>query len=91
MNKNLEETKMKIYYEGNSSMGIPQNILNDVHSLFSNHKIEYLDGESARVIIPEKEEEMIKSFRNEVRQLLLNIKKENSVLAMKLARYHGIR
>ncbi|WP_335528212.1 hypothetical protein [Neobacillus niacini] len=83
--------EMKVLYEGDANWGIPKNIKEFASESFSRLEIEYTKENNVRLSVPLREDEMISKFRSDVRDLLLALAKENSVLAEKLARYYKIK
>jgi hypothetical protein len=80
--------KMNKFYEGDASFGIPSNIHDYVHSLFTKIYVEYSCDNKVRVFVPKDEDELIDQFNSDLNELLLQLKQKNSALAQKLARYH---
>ncbi|QPW49587.1 hypothetical protein G9298_18135 [Bacillus thuringiensis] len=65
---------------------------NDYHrSLYSKVQYNCTSEGLVTVLVPEKELEKTKEFSNKCSEWLEELQKENSVLAMKLARWHNIR
>jgi len=78
--------KMMVYFSNKTITGeVPENILNDVKD-FTKFQIEHLTDGTVVVKVPEKEIEIARKLREDIYQLLTEIKNENSVLAGKLAR-----
>ncbi|MFW5438820.1 hypothetical protein [Paenibacillus apiarius] len=90
MNQTEVPKGMSKFYVGFSENGIPLNITELIHSLFTKAHVEYTPEGKVIVYVFDEENEKIDKFREDVKQLLLELSKENSVLAQKLARYHRI-
>lgn len=67
---------------------IPENILAMVRNTYSRFEVEVLDDGTVVIRVPKDEEDAIRKFRDSVHNLLMEMRKENSVLAGKLARQH---
>lgn len=91
-NENGEVTKMEmaIYYSGKDLIHeVPENIITDVRNTFTKFEVEYADDGTVIVKVPKKEMEVITKLKENIYLLLKEVKEENSVLAVKLARRYG--
>lgn len=84
--------KMSVYFSKKTIDGqIPENIINDVRNYFTMFKVTTLPDGTILIKVPKEEEKIINNFYDDVLNLLRDIKKENSVLASKLARQYGFK
>jgi hypothetical protein len=68
---------------------VPENIIADVRSTFTKFEVQSLEDGTVSVKVPKREKEIAKKLNEDIYSLLINIKRENSVLAGKLARRYG--
>lgn len=82
--------KMSVYFSNKTIDGqIPENIITDVKNIFTKFEVETLPDGTVLIKVPKREQEIISTFYDDVLNHLREIKKENSVLAGKLARQYG--
>lgn len=82
--------EMVVYYSGSAwGPDIPENILQKVMSTFTRFEVAWLQDGTVAVMVPQKEMDISKRFRDDILQLLKEIEKGDSVLAGKLARWIG--
>lgn len=83
--------KMLTYFSAKTiTSDIPENVLNNIRNTFSKFEIEYLPDGEVIVKVPEDEMEIVKKVKDDIYQILLAVKEENSVLAKKLARQYKV-
>ncbi|WP_141433006.1 hypothetical protein [Bacillus sp. 03113] len=86
----MDNKELEVYFSYVTFTGdIPSNIESQVKNTFSRYEVEYLENKSVVIKVPKSEMETLEKFKERVRTLLLEIKKENSVLADKLAHRYG--
>jgi len=68
---------------------IPENILLAVRNTYSAFTVETAIDGTVTISVPEAEYAAAKKFREDVFSMLVEMRKENDVLAGKLARRHG--
>lgn len=79
--------EMIVYFSSKTiDCEIPENIITQVRDTFSKFEVVTSVNGNVTVNVPKREKELADKFKNDVYNLLLEIKKENSVLAGKLAR-----
>lgn len=82
---------MMNYFEGKTLTGlVPDNIENDVKSIFTVYEVCVLPNKQVIVKVPKVEYEKVAEFNDKVKKILLQVKEKNSVLAEKLARRHRV-
>jgi len=68
---------------------IPEKVLNEVRDTFTTFAITTgIDG-TVTIKVPEREYLAVKKFRDKLFEMLVEMRKEDDVLAGKLARRHG--
>ena len=86
-----EPKEMVVYHSSQSMTGdLAENIVADLRNTFSKFEVEYLSDNNVVARVPKSEMEIAKKLRDDILLLLGEIKKENSVLAGKLARRYGL-
>lgn len=86
----MGELIMTVYYSNKTIDGqIPENIKSDVEKMFTTFLVEYSSDGSVTIKVPERELHIVRKLHSDVLALIVELKKENDVLAKKLARRYG--
>lgn len=82
---------MSVVYSTDDRYGdIPENIIQNIRNVYSHYTVRVLNEETI-VEVPKDEMREVGRFYESFNNVLLEIQKENHVLAIKLARNYGLK